>query len=630
LGLILLTGLAYGGGVWYSLISDKFHDFFTEYIPFGEDAVFYFEEREFRRRFPRATNPSKIPRDTGQKITIPSKSGLSWKIAEDEGKGSDLGEKGPHMSAVEKNPASRDVAEAQRAPTGATAKEKTKAVDAAKKDAPKPSGVMPTTKEAASAQTPPKAEAQPKPVPEPKVEPSLKIEAPTKKADPESEKVRKESRKSRKPKEAPTKNPEVDEPSVFVPITRIDPLKIKNADEPLVQTLVKTLNDIITVVNADNSNGKFNSTITKAKTELANVGKKIMDLKAAERAAAEEKVKSLQGEFDKAARELVRRLEDEMHDQEGRWKDEFESEREKIAHTYEERLKSEVERTKQLSEQRVQNQLLEQAVAMKSQFLAEVKDRVETERDGRLSKLSELAGSVNELEKLTSDWNSVIDANLKTQHLQVAVEAVRAGLENADRPRPFIKELAALKEIAAGDPVVDSAIASVNPIAYQLGVPTSGQLIDRFRRVATEVRKASLLPDDAGVASHAASLVLSKVLFKKQGRAVGDDVESVLTRAETLLEEGDLDEAAREVNTLTGWAKTLSSDWLAEVRRVLEVRQALDVGVNLYFSPRWYANLSCVTGYCYGSATTEFEGQLDVYEKVVVYIIKLYESRPFQ
>lgn len=563
--------------MWYSLISDNFHDFFTEYIPFGEDAVFYFEEREFRKRFPRATNPSRTPRDTGQKVTIPSKSGLSWKIAEDEGKGSDLGKKGPHMSAVEKNQGKNDVEQAQRTPTDATAKEKTKAVEVVKEDAPKPSAVVPSTTQGAPSQTPPKAETSPKPDSVTRAEPLPTVDTPSKKTDSDAVRAKQISKKSQKSEAAPTKSPEVDEPSVFVPITRIDPLKINNADEPLVQDLVKTLNDIITVINADNSNGKFNSTITKAKTELATVGKKIMDLKAAEREAAQQKIKSLQSQFDNAARELVRRLEDEMHDQEGRWKDEFESEREKITQTYEDRLKSEVERTEQLSEQRARNQLLEQAVAMKKQFLSEVKDRVETERDGRLSKLSKLAGSVSELEKLTSDWNSVIDANLKTQHLQVAVEAVRAGLENADRPRPFIKELAALKEIAAEDPVVDSAIASINPIAYQLGVPTSGQLIDRFRRVANEVRKASLLPEDAGVASHAASLLLSRVLFKKQGRAIGDDVESVLTRAETLLEEGDLDEAAREMNTLTGWAKTLSSDWLAEVRRVLEVRQALDV-----------------------------------------------------
>jgi len=66
-------------------------------------------------------------------------------------------------------------------------------------------------------------------------------------------------------------------------------------------------------------------------------------------------------------------------------------------------------------------------------------------------------------------------------------------------------------------------------------------------------------------------------LFKKKGMTTGDDVESVLTRTETLLEEGNLDEAAREMNALEGWAKTLSWDWLGECRRVLEVRQALEV-----------------------------------------------------
>lgn len=45
LTLFLLSGLSYAGGVYYSLVSDNFHDFFTEYIPYGEDAVFFFEER---------------------------------------------------------------------------------------------------------------------------------------------------------------------------------------------------------------------------------------------------------------------------------------------------------------------------------------------------------------------------------------------------------------------------------------------------------------------------------------------------------------------------------------------------------------------------------------------------------
>ncbi|KAK2836906.1 MICOS complex subunit mic60 [Arthroderma sp. PD_2] len=144
-------------------------------------------------------------------------------------------------------------------------------------------------------------------------------------------------------------------------------------------------------------------------------------------------------------------------------------------------------------------------------------------------------------------------------------------------PRPFINELLAVKGLAGQDPIINAAISSINPTAYQRGIPSSAQIIDRFRRVANEVRKASLLPEDAGVASHATSYLMSKVMFKKEASSSGDDVESILTRAEKLLEQGNLDEAAREMNTLRGWSKLLSKDWLADVRRVLEVKQAMEV-----------------------------------------------------
>ncbi|KAI9879727.1 MAG: Formation of crista junctions protein 1 [Pleopsidium flavum] len=538
--LLLLGGLGYGGGVYYSLVSDNFHDFFTEYIPFGEDAVLYFEEREFRRRFPHASNHSRRPststRDPDNKVTIPSKSGISWKVSEDENKGSDLQHKGRHMSALDANEPKPKVEQAKQSPPDATANEKIQAVEKAKKDSP------PATANK-SASNPKKAESE------------------------QGETKKTESKKK----------PEVDEPNVAAPTPLIDPLNISDADEPVVQDLVKVVNDIITVINADNASSKFSSSLNKAKGELAAVGGKIQTLRKSEKEAADEKIKSTQLDFDKAAKELIKRLEEEMRDQEAHWKDEFESEREKISRSYQEKLKTELERSKQVSEQRLRNELLEQAIEMKRKFVAEVKDRVETERNGRLGKLSELSTSVEELEKLTTEWNSVIDANLQTQHLQVAVDAVRSNLEMADRPTPFIKELAALKEVADEDAVVNAAIASINPTAYQRGVPTSAQLIDRFRRVAHEVRKASLLPEDAGVASHAASWVLSRALFKKRGLAVGDDAESLLTRTETLLEEGNLDEAAREMNGLQGWAKTLSKDWLGEVRKILEVQQAMDV-----------------------------------------------------
>jgi len=337
------------------------------------------------------------------------------------------------------------------------------------------------------------------------------------------------------------------------------------------------------VINADSADAsnKYSAPIGKAKDSLASVGAKILALKEEEKKAAEEKINQAHKEFDDGAKELLRRIDAARQEDDAKYREEFEKERENISRNYEEKLKTEIERSQQLSEQRLKNELTEQAIEMKRRFVHDIKSLVEEERNGRLSKLTDLSTNVDDLQQLTSNWNGVIDANLSTQKLQVAVDAVRTSLERATaedvRPRPFVREMAALKLVANGDGIVDAAVASINPTAYQRGIPSSAQLIDRFRRVASEVRKASLLPEDAGVASHAASFLLSKVMFKKQGQPQGNDVESVLTRTETLLEEGDLDGAAREMNTLQGWAGVLSKDWLQDCRKVLEVRQALDV-----------------------------------------------------
>ncbi|KAF2756300.1 hypothetical protein EJ05DRAFT_96636 [Pseudovirgaria hyperparasitica] len=515
---ILLSVLGYGGGVYYSLHSDNFHDFFTEYVPFGEDAVGYFEEREFRRRFQGTAKNSPLhPQVRGEnKVTIPSKSGTSARAV------SDLGSAGRHTSALEENtpkPISGSAKPAQEAKAE-------KPTDSHSHD------LLPKSQEA-----------------------KVKTEAPTKKAVSEQAKAA-----------APS-----------TPAALIDNISIKEGTEPAVQDLVKILNNIITVINADNASGKYSSTITQAKQDLGKVIEDITTLKAVEKKASDDKVKAAHAEFDDAAKNLVSRLESEMKEQETHFKEEYEAERERLAQSYNHRLEVELDSAQKVYEQRVKNELAEQSIALQRKFAESIRSHVEAERDGRLSKLNDLSNSVSELEKLTGAWNDVVDANLKTQHLVVAVEAVRASIEHAEKPTPFLSELAALKEVANDSPVVSAAIASINPTAYQRGIPTPAQIIDRFRRVASEVRKASLLPENAGVASHLASAVLSKVMFKKQGLPIGDDVESVLTRTEVLLEEGDLDGAAREMNGLNGWAKLLAKDWLSDTRKVLEVRQALDV-----------------------------------------------------
>jgi mitofilin len=511
LTLIVLSALGYAGGVYYALNSDNFHDFFTEYVPGGEDAVAYFEEREFRRRFPsRPVDVKNWPQMRGEnKVTIGKDSGLTAKATD-----SDLGAKGPHMGA-KADPKPQPEA-AQRTPEKATSQEKVKAVESAKKDQPK---------------------AAPAPAPAPAAAPK---------------------------------------PAVAT----VDHVNVAEATEPVVQELVKMVNNIITAVNASSEAGKLSSTVSSAKSDLEKIIGAVSTLK--ERAAhdAQTQIQNAHTEFDGAAKELVRRLEQEMRETESKWREEYENERERLNNQYNQRLEAELEASRRVTEEKNKNALLEQEINLQKTFSESVKAKIEEERDGRLSKIDDLSNSVSELEKLSSSWSEVIDSTLRTQHLQVALESVRNAVLHADHPTPFINELVALKEVSKGNEVVDAAIASINPTAYQRGIPTPANIIDRFRRVASEVRKASLLPEDAGVASHAASAVLSKMMFTKKGERglpSGDDVEATLARTEVLLEEGDLESATREMNGLKGWAGVLSRDWVAETRRVLEVRQAVDV-----------------------------------------------------
>lgn len=502
--LVLLLIASFTGGVYYSFISDDFHDFFTEHVPFGEQVVAYFEEREFKKRFPLKDQLGATwPQTRGEeKVTISRASGMTPRVAQvqDEPKKStsDLGSSGPHTSALADKPVSKD-------PVPAPAKNA--APPAPKKEDPKPA-------------------------------------APAKAA------------------------------------STVDHINVQSATEPVVQDLVKMVNNIITTINASPEAAKYSSTLASAKADLDKIIGEIVQLKQAAQKEASEQIAKANTDFDAAAKELVRRVEGEMRDEESRWREEFTTMQEALSSTYREKLQTEVKIANELADAKRRNELLEQEIALQKKFEDSIKASVEAERDGRLAKLDQLSSSVSELEQLTGQWNDVVDANLQTQHLHVALDAVRNAIEGIDHPTPFVNQLVTLKEVSKDNEVVSAAIASISPSAYQRGVATPAHLVDRFRRVAAEVRKASLLPENAGVASHAASALVSRLMFSKKserGLPEGDDVESTLARTETLLEEGDLEAAAREMNGLKGWAGVLSRDWVAEARKVLEVRQAVDV-----------------------------------------------------
>ncbi|KAK6361813.1 Formation of crista junctions protein 1 [Orbilia blumenaviensis] len=517
LTLVSLTLLTYAGGVYFSLQNDNFHDFFTEYIPFGEALVLEIQDRQFRSRFPHATPGTIANPPNYASVTIPKRSGATWKLSEKEDPNkAQLDRDGPYKS-------SKKDADVKTVHPDASAT----ATVISEKDTPSPKSA------------------------------GNHLDGGAKKGSTSS-----------------------------LGGSAIPPAHVEHHD-PIMHDLVKIINSVIEVINTSDAKKHFDEAIVSAKEEVKNVNEKIQELKATAKATigssglddsdVAEKLKQQEIEFTKVASGIVQTMEGQLAQVENKWREEFERERDRLAETYKLKLETELKRSDDLAEAKLKNELLEQALKLKRQWIAELKDRVEQEREGRLGKLKQLAEEVDKLGEVAGTWTETLDENLRTQKMHVALEAVKASVNNPDQPRPFVRELAALKEVSAEDEVVKAAIASINPIAYQKGVSSPAQIIDRFRRVAVEVRKASLVPEGAGVFGHASSWLASKLLFTKQGLATSDDVEAILARTETYLQEGELDKAAREMNQLKGWAKTLAGDWLKEVRVLLEVRQAVDV-----------------------------------------------------
>lgn len=206
---------------------------------------------------------------------------------------------------------------------------------------------------------------------------------------------------------------------------------------------------------------------------------------------------------------------------------------------------------------------------------------MEEERGGRLAKLDELAANLKRLERVALDNSTYLDENLRIHALWSALRAVNNAVDAPAR-RPFRDELRVLRHAAAtrDDVVAGAALEALEAgNAPDIGVEPLADLASWFATsVAPAVSRVALVPDEgAGVLAHLASYVLSSFAFRHQGLVPGNDVLSVLARAEYHLNEKDLDGAARELNQLRGTAKALLKDWLEAARRRLEVQQALEV-----------------------------------------------------
>ena len=364
--------------------------------------------------------------------------------------------------------------------------------------------------------------------------------------------------------------------------------------EPIIAQLANTIDSLASSLSPTSSTKGAMSddadpehVLSRAQTDLTSLSARLQSLKDKEQANLQDLAEKKKREFEVE----LKNKESEWNAKEGQMVEGWEKEREKLVEGWRKVLDRELEGQRVGIEQRLREEVIAQGIELQRRWLRSIKAQVEEERGGRLSKLDNLTTSFKQLERITLDNSSQLDANVSLHTLWSALRAVQAKVDKGgvafDDELRVLKTAATAAASTASDEQSKRLIATVIESIEQSHAATEGiksfpALSSWFSStLAPKIQSVSLVPaeHEAGVLSHLASAGLSKVLFRpRAGWVEGSDVGAVLARAEYLLNEKDLDGAAREVNQLQGWAGKLAGDWLREARKRLEVEQALQVG----------------------------------------------------
>ncbi|PFH53150.1 hypothetical protein AMATHDRAFT_45771 [Amanita thiersii Skay4041] len=353
--------------------------------------------------------------------------------------------------------------------------------------------------------------------------------------------------------------------------------------EPVISHLAGVIDNLAShIASNPTAANKATDILQVAKTDLTALAERIDKVREEERSVLEAKLDEQTREYSLKLMELEMAAQDKLDIQEEEFRNFFEHERAKMIQAYREKLDKELQTQTELINERLKEEVIAQGIELQRRWIREIKVRVEEERGGRLAKLEELSANLKRLEQIALDNSHILDDNIRIHALWSAIRAVSSVALNSQARKPFRDELRVLRHIAAAreDELVSTVLESLEASdAPDVGVEPLADLTSWFTTsVSPKVSHVALVPDqDAGVLSYLASRALSTFRFKRQGLVEGDDILSVLARAEYYLNEKDLDTAARELNQLKGPAKMLLHDWLEAARRRLEVQQVLEV-----------------------------------------------------
>ncbi|KAG0180372.1 Formation of crista junctions protein 1 [Apophysomyces sp. BC1034] len=380
-------------------------------------------------------------------------------------------------------------------------------------------------------------------------------------------------------------------PVVQVAIVKPDPIVVKmiKSENAIVRELSQIVTELAAILNDAGLASKGRDVVKDAEQQLENLNKRYAALDVEQDAVLNaiaqlrqlgDKVDTDVDEFRLAAKNAIQTTQSEtvtkIEAKVAELQDQFENAQVEMKAKFTTALADQLNGQKERLQRERMDALGAQADEMQRQFISKVKLLVEQERAGRLSKLERISERYKAMEQQSIRNADELDKSRQYHLMYVTLGALQDAVE-APQKQPFVQELEALRNSAKDNAVLKAVLSSIPREVAEEGIESANGLSVRFEQIAEQARRVALVPEDGGFGAHILSIILSKLLFRKEGLVQGDDVEAVLARSGYYLKNGDLELAVRELNQLRGWPKRLAYDWIESARRHLEIKQALEV-----------------------------------------------------
>lgn len=234
------------------------------------------------------------------------------------------------------------------------------------------------------------------------------------------------------------------------------------------------------------------------------------------------------------------------------------------------------------------------SITQVEEFNKILKEKLDTERDGRLAHLKDLDSGVGRLLESVDNLNHILMKKEAVTQLTLTIEELKTKLQSSNSHalniESQLKKLKSLSDILPGKQkpccksknkspaLIDVAISELDSLTSKQEILTNEQLYNRWNLLRDDFKTASLLPPNAGILGHTFAKMFSFLLFTKEGSSPNNqDLDSVFARVNENLRLSKLDKAVEEVVALQGWPYVLCQEWINDARRKLEVESLVDV-----------------------------------------------------